>query len=193
MTEAYPLQWPTCIPRTDRRKVEVSRFSPGTRHREAMNVRAELARLGAKNVIISTNLKLRNDGLPFSSQREPDDRGVAVYFDYLGSQKCFPCDKWTKVADNLRAIFKSIEAMRGLERWGSKSFVEAAFTGFTALPAPSASKPWWEVLEVPRGSTVATIKTAYRQKAMDLHNTGADESQLSELNIARDKAIEETQ
>ena len=138
MIEAYPLHWPAGRKRTPPAQVAWSRFQPNGRAMEAANVQAELSRLGASNVIISTNVRLRRDGFPYSSDKPPSDAGVAVYFDYLGSQKCFPCDRWVLVEENLRAIFKSIEAIRGLERWGSKSFVEAAFTGFAALPAPGA-------------------------------------------------------
>lgn len=189
MIEAYPLHWPAGRPRTPRHLVTYSRFSPGNRAQEVRLVRDELSRLGAKNVIVSTNVRLRLDGMPYSNDKAPDDQGVAVYFDYLGGQKCFACDRWETVAENLRAIFKSIEAIRGLDRWGSKDFVDAAFTGFAALPAPSAGKPWWEVLGVERDADEPAIRAAYRTRAKSLHQAGAHESLLSDLNVARDQGI----
>jgi len=65
-----------------------------TRTRDYLFV--ELDRLGEKNIIISTNLALRNDGLPRANQKMPDDAGVAVYFTLKNEQKCFPCYKWDR-------------------------------------------------------------------------------------------------
>lgn len=187
--EAYPLAWPAGKPRTPRHKIERSRFEPYGRAAEVENVRAELQRLGARNVIVSTNMRLRRDGLPYSSDRAPDDQGVAVYFDYAGGQKCFACDRWRTIEENLRAIFKSIEAIRGLERWGSKSFVDAAFTGFAALPSPSAARAWWDVLGLSQSASAEEISRAYRAKAMEIHQSGAGDGAMSELNVARDEGL----
>ena len=138
--QAYPLAWPAGKPRTARHLIERSRFEPGNRPREVASVQAELSRLGARKVVVSTNVRLRLDGVPYANDKAPSDQGVAVYFDYAGGQKCFACDRWRSVEENLRAIAKSVEAIRGLERWGSKSFVDAAFTGFAALPSPNAAR-----------------------------------------------------
>lgn len=188
--EAFPLAWPAGKPRTAPHRIEKSRFDPGNRPTEVANVRSELQRLGARNFIISTNIRLRNDGLPYANDRAPADQGVAVYFDYAGGQKCFACDRWKTIEENLRAIFKSIEAIRGLERWGSKSFVDAAFTGFAALPAPGSKRPWWEVLAVSQHATADQISAAYREKAKRAHiDAGGSDAAMSELNIARDDAL----
>ncbi|HCE21892.1 MAG TPA: J domain-containing protein [Hyphomonas sp.] len=190
MIEAFPLHWPVGRPRTPRHQISHSRFSPGNRAQEVRSVHDELWRLGAKNVIVSTNVRLRRDGMPYASDKAPDDQGVAVYFDYLGGQKCFACDRWRTVEENLRAIYKSIEAIRGLDRWGSKSFVDAAFTGFAALPSPETQRPWWEVLGVDQNASPAEIKAAYRRKSMELHQSGAGETAQVDLNIARDRGLE---
>ena len=192
--EAYPLSWPAGKPRTPRHKIERSRFEPYGRAAEVENVRAELQRLGARNVIVSTNMRLRRDGLPYSSDRAPDDQGVAVYFDYAGGQKCFACDRWRTIEENLRAIFKSIEAIRGLERWGSKSFVDAAFTGFSALPAPGqqSKRSWRQVLGVGHDGqvTAAGINAYYREAARKAHpDMGGSADAMAEVNAARDEAI----
>lgn len=47
---------------------------------------------------------------------------------------CFACEKWQDVYGNIYAIGKTIEALRGIERWGTGDMVEQAFTGFVALP-----------------------------------------------------------
>lgn len=190
MTTAYPLAWPNGWPRTDARKRQPSRFSPNGLTSEAQETLWELQRLGARNGVISTNIELRRDGLPYTGRRSPDDPGVAVYFTYEGRQQCIPCDRWSTVEENLRAVWKSIEALRSLERWGAKSFVDAAFTGFAALPSPGAARPWWQVLGVAPTATLDEIGAAYRSKAKGAHSdTGGSDKAMSELNVARDEGL----
>lgn len=196
MIEAFPLQWPPGKPRTPSHKVEKSQFKPGSRPVEVANIMAEIRRLGGKNVVVSTNLRLRGDGLPYARDRAPTDQGVAVYFNYGSGQKCFACDRWSTIEQNLRAIFKSIEAIRGLERWGSKDFVDAAFTGFAALPSPNARRSWREVFgfdeSVQPTHDVITIR--YRELAQQRHpDRGGSEAMMAELNGARDDANLEAQ
>lgn len=93
-------------------------------------------RVDPNDVVVSTNLRTRQDGLPFSNAAEPDDPGVAVYFMLDGEPHCLPCDKWDRVADNIAAIAAHIGAMRGIERWGVGD-LKAAFAGFKALPPSS--------------------------------------------------------
>ena len=87
-------------------------------------------------IISSISVLLKQDGLPYSGQRKPLDCGVAVYFKLKDKEQCFPCDRWDTIEHNLWAIYKSIEALRGLDRWGAKDMVESAFKGFQALPSP---------------------------------------------------------
>jgi hypothetical protein len=46
----------------------------------------EIRRLGGDNAILSTNIKLRVDGLPYSNQAQPNDTGAAVYFNLKGNR-----------------------------------------------------------------------------------------------------------
>lgn len=194
MTQAYPLAWPSGWPRTAPHRRLPSKFKPGGLTAEAQECRWELQRLGARQPVISTNIELRQDGLPYSNRRRPDDPGVAVYFTYEGRQQCIPCDRWATVEENLRAVWKSIEALRSLERWGAKSFVDAAFTGFQALPAPNSARAWWEVLGVSQHASVEEINAAYRSKAKDTHSdTGGSDAAMSELNVARDAGLKTRQ
>lgn len=196
--EAYPLQWPPGRKRTQ--FTSRSRFdvTPGRARDELFH---ELKLLGARDIVVSTNVKLRQDGLPYAGLREPDDRGVAVYFKYRSSSSkpqidvCFACDRWDQIKDNMRAIAKTIEALRGIERWGTGDMVEAAFTGFTALPAPSVmvtARPWWDVLGVSREAPAHSIDQAYRDLARVNHpDSGGDPEKMAELNRARDEAKKE--
>ncbi|MGB3684941.1 MAG: J domain-containing protein [Ornithinimicrobium sp.] len=171
MIDAYPLQWPQTWPRTEHPKSAKFK-TPFSYARD--NLLRELAMLGAKDVVISTNMMVRQDGLLYVKQRVPDDRGVAVYFDLNGEQQCIPCDKWSQVYDNLQAIRLTVEALRGLERWGAKEMVNAAFRGFKALPetaivTPFSVRPWHEVLEVSPAASPQIVKAAYRQQLQRTH------------------------
>ena len=71
----------------------------------------------------------------------------------------------TQIQDNIHAIRRTIEALRGIACWGTGDMMEHAFTGFEALPAPGAhaKRPWWQVLGVNQHATPEEIKTAYRR------------------------------
>lgn len=190
MTDAYPLQWPAGWPRTPAHRRHPSKFKPGSMAAETQELIWELRRLGARNMVLSTNVELRQDGLPYSNRRRPDDPAVAIYFTYEKRQQCIPCDRWATVEENLRAVWKSIEALRSLERWGAKSFVDAAFTGFAALPAPGAAKAWWEVLGVSQHATPDEINASWRDKAKQAHSdVGGSDARMSEINVARDQGL----
>lgn len=171
MIDSYPLQWPSHWPRTE--YPQPAKFKTPFSYARDQLLR-ELDLLGASDVVISTNMMVRQDGLLYAKQRMPDDRGVAVYFTLDGEQQCIPCDKWSHVHDNLQAIRLTVEALRGLDRWGAKEMVNAAFRGFKALPAqaivtPYTAKPWHEVLEVSPTASIETIKAAYRTQLKKHH------------------------
>lgn len=182
---AYPLCWPVGKPRS--RAQMYGRF--GTRpegknwgrdgitlHKATNRVLSAIGRFTkpghsyrTKNVIISTNLKVRLDGLPRSGQRIPDDPGVAVYFELDGKQRCIPCDHYTKIEQNLAAVAAVIEALRTIERHGSEMF-EAAFTGFTALPSPdTVSAPHWRTVLETDSHDIDEVKKQYRRRARETH------------------------
>lgn len=136
----------------------------------------ELRRFGVLDgdAIISTNLKLRLDGLPRSDQAAPADPGVAVYWTRHGegqAMKCMAIDLYDRVADNLAAIAATLEAMRAIERHGGAQVLDRAFTGFTALPPPVvASRPWRDVLEVGAlDATVEAVQASYRRARSKAH------------------------
>lgn len=194
MTQAYPLHWPAHRPRN--RYPERSKFKT-TFDRARRDLRAELDRMGATDVILSTNVQLRLDGHPYADRRAPEDRGVAVYFKYNGQNMCFACDRWDSVQDNILAIHHTIEALRGIARWGSGDMLEAAFTGFQALPPPSSAvrtnETWWGVLKCSRLWDIATIEKHYREMARLHHPDSPNGSaeKMAELNTAIAQARKE--
>lgn len=187
-TEAFPLTWPPGRPRTRSPQVSAFRVTLG---KAITEVRDEVSRLRGTRLVISSNLPLRRDGLPYANSSQPADRGVAVYFQYKGKPMCFACDRWHLVEDNLRAIAKTIDALRGIERWGSGEMIQQAFTGFIALPAPEQP---WQVLGVPHDATPDQIEDAHRRLAMKHHpDRGGSDDDMARINAARDALMESRQ
>ncbi len=154
-------------------------------------LRAELGRLGASSVVISTNVELRRDGLPMSNRLSPRDPGAAVYFTFKGKPVVLACDKWKRVEDNLWAIAKDIEAQRGRERWGVGN-IEQAFAGYLRLPAPGQASfgTWYSILGVPHSATFDEARAAYLVKAKLAHPDmpGGSNESMRALNVAWDQA-----
>jgi hypothetical protein len=186
--DAFPLSWPVGRPRT--KNPERSRFRI-TFGRARDEVRSEVNLLGAANLIISTNLPLRRDGLPYAMRASPDDAGVAAYFEHDGRRVCFACDRWAKIEDNMHAIALTVGALRGIDRWGTGDMLAAAFTGFIALPAPGAAKTWREVLGVGPHENLMAAKWAYRALASENHpDKGGSPARMAEINAAWAQAQE---
>jgi len=192
--DAFPLQWPDGWKRTSSRKSSVFKFNSSFgRARDELFHELKLMGVGDWNVILSTNVPLRKDGLPYSGQANPQDPGVAVYFKYKNQDMVFACDTYRKVEDNLWAIRKTIEALRGIQRWGASDMMERSFTGFTALPAPAATvkKEWWDVLELRRDASKESIKERYRLLANIYHpdKPNGSTEKMSELNKAYEEGM----
>lgn len=178
---AYPLAWPMGWGRTSRRSR--SRYSDRSVAMARIELTDELRLMGARDVVISSNLQLRNDGLPRSGQRQPLDPGVAVYFKRKGADGCFACDTWLSVEDNLWAIVLTIRALRQIDRAGASDMLDRAFTGFQALPAPSSE--WWQVLGVESDVAEVLVRARYRE-LVKLHHpdAGGDRIQFERIQNA---------
>lgn len=191
MAEAYPLHWPEGWPRT--RTPARARFEV-TLAAARDGLVAQIQMMGGSYPVLSSNLELRRDGLPYAQQREPSDTGVAVYFMRKGKQMVFACDRWDLTKDNVRAIEKTIDAMRGIERWGASDMLERAFSAFVALPASPTKRSWREVLGFPPGSKPDRdgIDLAFRSKAKTAHpDAGGSDAAMAALNQARSDALRE--
>lgn len=176
MTEkptAYPLAWPAGWPRTP--KAEQSRFK--TTLPAALNtLQDEVRLLGGTGLVLSSNVTL--------GANRPADCGVVAYFFYEQKQVAIPCDRWHNVESNVRAIALTIEAMRGMERWGAKHMIRAMFQGFVALPAPP---DWRSILGHPK--TIAQAEASYRESMKTAHpDAGGSHEKAAELNAAIEEA-----
>jgi hypothetical protein len=185
MTTAYPLAWPMGWARTA--NPQRSRFNV-TPDQARQELECEIERMGARYPLVSTNIPLRRDGKPYAGAKpDGNDAGVAVYFERNGKQMVFACDRWDRVQDNMRAIQKTIDAMRGIERWGASDMMERAFSAFQALPPPKSP---WETLGVVPGAGMDAVEAAYRAKAKQVHpDRGGSNAAMAELTAARDAAL----
>lgn len=185
---AFPLCWPSGWKRTSYR--ERSRFKvSGARPRDELF--RELDRLGANNIILSTNIKLRLDGIPYSNLAQPLDPGVAVYFQHKKKPMVFACDAWRSVEENIWSICKTIEAIRGIERWGASDMLERAFSGFQSLPAPLVIETWWSVLGVKATASAQECREARTRLARKHHpDVGGSAPMMAKINRAFDEALE---
>lgn len=177
---ASPLCWPAGWPRA-RHRVE-SRFGSYRSGRwnwpsieEGKNdILHELDLMGVRerSIIISTDLRLRLDGYPYANQPQPKDVGVAVYWkDKAGNDRVMALDQYQKIGCNLRAIAKSLEALRGIERWGGGQILDRAFSGFVALPSPemAGGVDPYELLGITPEDSIEVRREAYRRARAKAH------------------------
>lgn len=211
---AFPLAWPPGWKRTPAGERAFGQFG-STRQSSVGNWRSKqditvavatqrlrvgLDRMAVRgdDLVLSTNLKLRLDGLPRSDQAQPADPGAAVYWNdpWTSAPRCMAIDRYTKVEMNIAALAATIEAMRAIERHGGAIVLERAFTGFAALPAPIVAgmkRHWRDVLQFGDGApTRDSITSRYRILASTAHpDKGGSTAAMSELNQARDDALKE--
>lgn len=181
---AYPLHWPGVWERNQ--EPRRSRFSPYLTIAEARDeVYRELDLMGATDIVISSNAELLKSGEIASRQRYMQDTGVAVYFSLAG-QKVIPCDEWERIQDNLHAIALTVGALRGLERWGTKKIVSAAFEGFAALPPIAGGidpLAYFGLAQIHRTKiTPDMLNAAFRERAKTAHpDAGGSDEAFREL------------
>lgn len=176
---AYPLQWPAGWPRS--KNTEGSRFK--TKLGPALSfLRREVELLGGKGLVLSSNVTL--------DVQNPKDKGVVAYFTRGETSIAIPCDRWSKVEDNIKAIGLTIEAMRGMDRWGAKDMITAMFKGFIAIEERT-TRSCWDTLGVSPEATEAQIMEAWRRLAQERHQDkpGGSHEAMIELNAAKDLAL----
>lgn len=185
--EAYPLSWPAHYPRNPRPKFARFHVTFAVARDHLLN---ELRLMGARNVVISSNVPLRRDGLPYANHGAVEDAGVAVYFERDGKPMCIPCDEWRGAVNNVRAIGKTVEAVRGIERWAAKAMVDAAFEGIAALPeTATAGDAWWWTLGADPDADLAEVRRLYTRLAKEHHpDVGGDREEWERIQAAYEQA-----
>jgi len=161
----------------------------------------ELKLMGARYIMISTNVPTKSDGLPYANYGRIEDPGVAVYFDYDGESTVFACDKWQKVEHNMRAVGKTIEAIRGIARWGSSDMMKRAVSAFKELNCQPDPADWRRVMDFEksfswrsedREDALKLVKERYHQLSRVHHaDMGGNEEEMKRINIAWEAARRE--
>lgn len=199
-----PLCWPNNVPRTAPHLRGQPLFNDVTIETGTSHITQEINRLNKRqcytddrSVIISSNLNIRKDGLPFSQQAQPSDPGIAVYFKlrFVRNGKWYErpcvltCDKWNRVGFNLEAIARDISAQRARERWGCTS-IEQAFQGYLAIPERCGGLAWWDLLGVHSAATQEQIKERFKALAKTSHpDAGGNRDEWDRLQNAYDQAL----
>lgn len=169
----FPLYWPVGWKRAmSQADGKFSRYGKDLSVFDGVQrVLGELERMGIgeSDVVVSTNVETRLDGLPRSDRLAPGDPGVAVYWQpRKGPMRCMAIDRYKKVADNLAAIAATLDAMRAIERHGGATILDRAFAGFAALPAPN-STDWWSVLRVEAHAPTSEVTHAWKYERSLAH------------------------
>lgn len=168
MPEPYPLDFPAHQPRTPAHQRQRAVFQVGfAQARDELLKELELLR--ASKVVISSNITLRRDGLPYANSRKVEDPGVAVHFTWNKTEYVFACDYWDTAIGNMRAIGLHIATLRPVltERWHVGK-AEQALSGYKALPVASTSN-WRTVLGATESDDWEAVRKLYLAKAQQLH------------------------
>lgn len=172
----YPLQWPAGWPRTVSYSRERGRFSC-TLAAALSNLQKQVELMGGKGLVLSSNCTL--------GDLKPKESGVVAYFTHDGLNIAIPCDRWQTVEANVQAIALTIQAMRGMERWGAKHMIKAMFTGFKALPESTGKRKWCAVFGCGPNDSVDDVLSRFRKLAFENHpDRGGSHEGMTELNNA---------
>lgn len=205
MIPAFPLQWPAGIKRTPPVDRQHARFTQDGKSlsmaqaiRRLMDEVDLYTRSGHKwrippdSVVVNSDIRVRKaDGMPYANQRDPDDPGVAIYFQFDGEPRCIPCDKFFRLADNIAGVASALAAIRTIERHANEGLIGAVFTGFAALPE-TIDEHWRQVLHLVDVETVtaAVVERAHKTLAMRNHpDRGGSTELMARINKARDDAL----
>lgn len=161
----YPLQWPPNIPRTttpEKSRFDTTLFQAMDNVESELNLLAKDSDKNITNIRFSANVALGNFN--------PDDAGVCVYFHWNGIDTCIPVDRYTKVEDNLQAIYHIIKADRTKILHGGIAFVMAEKQGKMSLQLPDPNqRTWWETLNIDQFANPESVKKQYRKLVSIFH------------------------
>jgi hypothetical protein len=189
--KAYPLKWPLGYKRTLPADRVSSNFKQ-TMDKAQRLLREEVRRMNGEDLIVSTDLRYREDGMLYASEmkRKSIEPGVAIYFKYKGKDVAMCCDKYVTIWENIYALAKGIDALRGMERWGVSEFMDRAFAGFTAIPEKSEGN-FWGILGIDPTNDEDVIRKAYLTEAKKHHpDRGGDDMVFSAVQDAYRLALE---
>jgi hypothetical protein len=175
------LAWPAGWPRTHPKNRERARFDPNLTLNAAIKECMDQVRLMG-----ASELRIEADNILVGGAHDP---GVVVYFKWRGKSYAWPCDHWDKPQHNLRAISKTLDAKRAVERWRATS-LEREFKANLSLGAGSPASPPAAKAEAEFNELLSkgkTVDEAYKELALKHHpdRKGSHEA-MSKLNELRE-------
>lgn len=181
MKVEFPCRWPQGRPRSE--EFEAGRFSVSY-SKAVEDLKRECGLFGVVNPMLTVN---------YAEQKGHPE--AALWFVWRDSERVIACDRYTLREANVRAIGLTIEAMRGIERWGTGEILAQAMQGFDALPPPSGGaivpvrREWFEVLGVLPNAPIESCEAVYRVLAKAAHpDAGGSTERMAELNRAIEEA-----
>lgn len=159
----------------------------------------EIERLGGTSWVLQIDVSeydLRKDGGLRANARPPSSHAIRVNFTAKArGPLSFAIDRYDDWRDNVRAVSKTLEALRAVDRYGVATAGEQ-YRGWTAIsnrPAEMTREQAAEFIahwaNIPEGTVnSATLQTYYRLAAKRAHPdvTGDDGDTMARLNAARD-------
>ena len=161
------------------------KVSPG---RTQDDLRGELAAIGVRSCVIQADLDesdIRLDGMPRASARFRSERVVVSFEHPQQGAVSFPCGTYARFWHNVRAVVKTLEALRAVNRYGVTQRAEQ-YTGWRQLP-PSGSS----IVLAPFVSVEAAarflLKSVYDAAARKAHPdvAGGSDALMARVNAAR--------
>lgn len=169
--------WPAHSPPTPSTERKPSGRFKATLSQTINELDAELTMIGARDAAIEVDVSprdLRRDGWLYSDARAASPGAVLYYTDAQGQAVTMPCDTFTSMSANLRAIFLTIHNLRLVDTYGVTKGGQQ-FRGFTALPSST------NVLAMtPLGAAEFLVR------ATGMEGRHAVPALLTDSNVARD-------
>lgn len=185
-------EWPEGWERT--RLVQRARFDRDlTFPRALRDLQYEVERMGGHDLVVDHDRERRGKTTRSSWAGQPEDPGVVVKFRVPGGKPLvFACDAWDRTEHNARAIAKTLEAKRGIERWGCAT-ASREFEGYQALPSGTAGvvvDPY-QVLGIQEGASRGVANAAYRALVKEHHpDRGGDPDVFRRVQDAWEQILE---
>lgn len=145
----------------------------------------EVDRLGGTDIVIGVGLTeydVKTDGSPRANARPMLHPGVEISFNSKHGRLTYATDVYTDWRDNVRAIVKGLEALRGLDRWGVARRGEQ-YAGFAMLTAGPGLEELGKQMVEKYGSVNAALKATHPDTG---NNEDAGERNLQAVVVYRD-------
>lgn len=128
---------------------------------------------------------------PRKIHQSPDEYTVTVLWVVRGQQLGLTLGEYPTAAENLRAIYNSIEDARKIEGRGATELMRQIFkqlpgpTNTPALPPAATRADPYAVLGLATGAPISIAEAAYRTLAKTMHpNAGGDRAEWDRLQAA---------